>query len=225
TTPPPARPACWRWRRCRCSPGWARRRTGGRTPSTPRSAGRCCGARACWWPARSSPSRPCGVPPRTAAAPSAGSTAVSPSPRWSPAPVPGRCGRTAAGPAERRGARPGAPHPVAARRTGATCCPMYETGGMSIHENLLGGPPPTHLPTSPLARARRAGEAFGRGGVAESYAYARTGYHRGLDALRRNGWKGHGPVPWEHEPNRGFLRALHALARAAQAIGEKEEYE
>ncbi|CAM5480473.1 Kynureninase [Streptomyces tendae] len=59
----------------------------------------------------------------------------------------------------------------------------------------------------------------------ESYAYARTGYHRGLDALRRSGWKGHGPVPWEHEPNRGFLRALHALARAAQAIGEKEEYE
>ena len=57
------------------------------------------------------------------------------------------------------------------------------------------------------------------------YAYARVGYHRSLDMLRRNGWKGHGPVPWEHEPNRGFLRALHALARAAQAIGEQEEYE
>ena len=54
----------------------------------------------------------------------------------------------------------------------------------------------------------------------ESYAYARVGYHRGLDLLRRNGWKGHGPVPWEHEPNRGFLRCLHALARAAAAIGE-----
>lgn len=125
---------------------------------------------------------------------------------------------------------------------------MYQTGAMSIHENLLGGPPPTHLPddpgprellasgatptdvaaqypTSSLAWARLADEAFERGGVVESYAYARTGYHRGLDALRRNGWKGHGPVPWEHEPNRGFLRALHALARAAQAIGEKEEYE
>ncbi len=74
-------------------------------------------------------------------------------------------------------------------------------------------------------RARLADEAFERGSVVESYAYARTGYHRGLDALRRSGWKGHGPVPWEHEPNRGFLRALHALARAAQAIGEKEEYE
>ncbi|MBB1256950.1 DUF3151 family protein, partial [Streptomyces sp. OF3] len=55
--------------------------------------------------------------------------------------------------------------------------------------------------------------------------YARTGYHRGLDALRRSGWKGHGPVPFEHEPNRGFLRALHALARAAKEIGETEEYE
>ena len=56
-----------------------------------------------------------------------------------------------------------------------------------------------------------------------SYAYARTGYHRGLDALRRAGWRGQGPVPWEHEPNRGFLRALAALARAANAIDETEE--
>ncbi|GAA2655258.1 MULTISPECIES: DUF3151 domain-containing protein [Streptomyces] len=118
---------------------------------------------------------------------------------------------------------------------------------MSIHQNLLGGPAPTHLPdepgreaiaagtpavevaaahpTSSLAWAVLADEAFAAGSTVESYAYARTGYHRGLDALRRAGWKGHGPVPWEHEPNRGFLRALHALARAAEAIGEKEEYE
>ncbi|AZM54473.1 DUF3151 domain-containing protein [Streptomyces sp. WAC 01529] len=119
---------------------------------------------------------------------------------------------------------------------------------MAIHKDLLGGPPPTHLPddpeprellangtapadvaakypTSSLAWAQLADEAFERGSVVESYAYARTGYHRGLDALRRSGWKGHGPVPWEHEPNRGFLRALHALARAAQSIGEQEEYE
>jgi hypothetical protein len=32
-------------------------------------------------------------------------------------------------------------------------------------------------------------------------------------------------VPFEHEPNRGFLRALHALGRAAQGIGETDEYE
>jgi hypothetical protein len=56
-----------------------------------------------------------------------------------------------------------------------------------------------------------------------AYAFARTGYHRGLDALRRNGWRGSGPVPWEHEPNRGFLRALWSLAVAADRIGEAEE--
>ncbi|MDQ0378447.1 DUF3151 domain-containing protein [Amycolatopsis thermophila] len=58
-----------------------------------------------------------------------------------------------------------------------------------------------------------------------AYAFARTGYHRGLDQLRRAGWKGFGPVPWDHRPNQGFLRALAALAKAAQRIGETEEYE
>ena len=58
-----------------------------------------------------------------------------------------------------------------------------------------------------------------------AYAYARTGYHRGLDALRRAGWKGAGPVPWEHAPNRGFLRALFALAMAAERIGDDEEHQ
>ncbi len=62
-------------------------------------------------------------------------------------------------------------------------------------------------------------------GDVAAYAYARTGYHRGLDALRRAGWKGAGPIPWEHVPNRGFLRALWALAQAAKRIGEAEEYE
>ena len=62
-----------------------------------------------------------------------------------------------------------------------------------------------------------------RGRVVESYAYARVGYHRGLDALRRNGWKGHGPVPWSHDPNRGFLRCLIALQRAAATIDEVDE--
>jgi hypothetical protein len=112
--------------------------------------------------------------------------------------------------------------------------------------NLLGGPPPTYLPDEPGPRlalasgrsaydtvpdfpsscllwAELADEAYAAGDVVESYAYARVGYHRGLDALRRSGWKGHGPVPWEHEPNRGFLRALHALARGAAAFGETEE--
>ena len=57
------------------------------------------------------------------------------------------------------------------------------------------------------------------GSAVAAYAYARTGYHRGLDALRRNGWKGSGQIPWEHEPNRGFLRALWALSVAAGRIG------
>ena len=57
------------------------------------------------------------------------------------------------------------------------------------------------------------------------YAYARVGYHRSLDQLRRNGWKGHGPVPWEHEPNRGFLGCLALLAQSAKVIGETDEYE
>jgi hypothetical protein len=57
----------------------------------------------------------------------------------------------------------------------------------------------------------------------ERYAYARVGYHRGLDALRAAGWRGSGPVRWEHESNRGFLRALHALERAAGDLGEADE--
>ncbi|MCV2490243.1 DUF3151 domain-containing protein [Geodermatophilus sp. YIM 151500] len=119
--------------------------------------------------------------------------------------------------------------------------------------NLLGEPPPTLLPGDPVADAALAEgtpaaevaahhptvsaawaalaeEALGRAerrlrDTVEAYAYARTGYHRGLDALRRNGWRGHGPVPWSHEPNRGFLRCVTMLARAAEAIGETDEQE
>lgn len=65
----------------------------------------------------------------------------------------------------------------------------------------------------------------GRDGDLSAYAFARTGYHRGLDALRRAGWRGKGPVPWSHEPNQGFLRAVWALACAARRIGEASEYE
>jgi hypothetical protein len=80
-------------------------------------------------------------------------------------------------------------------------------------------------PTSSAAWATLAEAALAAGRTVEGYAYARTGYHRGLDALRRAGWKGNGPVPWSHEPNRGFLRALHALAVAAARIGETDEAE
>jgi hypothetical protein len=114
------------------------------------------------------------------------------------------------------------------------------------NDNLLGGPPPTYLPDDPKAAdalrtatdparaaasfpaycaawAALAERALNAGDPVAAYAYARTGYHRGLDQLRRAGWKGYGPIPWEHEPNRGFLRSLHLLAVAAAAIGEDDE--
>jgi hypothetical protein len=116
------------------------------------------------------------------------------------------------------------------------------------HGNLLREPPATLLPANPEADAALAAgtapaevaaahptvsaawaalaeEALSAGRTIEAYAYARTGYHRGLDALRRNGWKGFGPVPWSHEPNRGFLRCVTELAKAAEAIGETAEQE
>lgn len=80
-------------------------------------------------------------------------------------------------------------------------------------------------PTSSLAWALLSDEAAGRGAELEAYAFARVGYHRGLDALRKAGWRGQGPVPWSHEPNRGVLRSLFALRRGAAAIGEVDEVE
>jgi hypothetical protein len=116
------------------------------------------------------------------------------------------------------------------------------------HVDLMAGPPPTYLPDDPadaeLARGDEPGAVVRRhpaspaawaaladhvreqgGDDVTVYAYARVGYHRSLDLLRRNGWKGHGPVPWEHEPNRGFLRSLALLALAARAIGEDDEWQ
>jgi len=80
-------------------------------------------------------------------------------------------------------------------------------------------------PESSLAWAQLSQFAWTEGRELDSYAYARVGYHRGLDALRRSGWRGNGPVPYSHEPNRGFLQALHCLGRAAAAIGETGEVE
>ena len=57
----------------------------------------------------------------------------------------------------------------------------------------------------------------------EAYAYFRVGYHRGLDRIRKAGWRGEGHIPWAHEPNRGFLRSLQGLSLAAGAIGESDE--
>jgi len=79
-------------------------------------------------------------------------------------------------------------------------------------------------PAASVAWACLAEEALAADKAITAYAYARTGYHRGLDQLRRNGWKGFGPVPYSHEPNRGFLRCVAALARAADDIGESDEF-
>ena len=79
-------------------------------------------------------------------------------------------------------------------------------------------------PAASVAWASLAEEALADDRAITAYAYARTGYHRGLDQLRRSGWKGFGPVPYAHEPNRGFLRCVAALARAADDIGETEEF-
>ena len=59
----------------------------------------------------------------------------------------------------------------------------------------------------------------------ERYAYYRVGYHRGLDALRANGWRGSGYVRWSEPTNRGFLRALAGLGEMAERIGERDEAE
>lgn len=83
-------------------------------------------------------------------------------------------------------------------------------------------------PASSLAWALLAERALSQATLAgdlAAYAYARTGYHRGLDALRKSGWRGAGPVPWEHESNRGFLRALWALSVAAGRIDDDVEQE
>ena len=80
-------------------------------------------------------------------------------------------------------------------------------------------------PAASIAWALLAEDALDDDKAITAYAYARTGYHRGLDQLRRNGWKGFGPVPYSHVPNRGFLRCVAALARAAETIGEEPEYQ
>ncbi|MBA4506104.1 DUF3151 domain-containing protein [Corynebacterium sanguinis] len=113
---------------------------------------------------------------------------------------------------------------------------------MEINDMLA--PPPVHLPEdpadnldlldretalshpeSPAVWAARAAVELTDGDVLIAYAYARTGYHRSLDRLRANGWKGWGPVPASHAPNRGVLKAIAMLALASEAIGDTDEYD
>jgi hypothetical protein len=110
-------------------------------------------------------------------------------------------------------------------------------------------PPPSASDAAALAAALAAPEADRRAAVAavaarsprfldawaslgdlgrdtiERYAYYRVGYHRGLDTLRANGWRGSGYVRWAEPTNAGFLRALRGLGETAAAIGEHDEAE
>lgn len=106
--------------------------------------------------------------------------------------------------------------------------PILLPGDSEAEAELLAGEKPAIVaaahPTASVVWAVLAEEALANDQAVTAYAYARTGYHRGLDQLRRHGWKGFGPVPYAHEPNRGFLRCVATLARAADAIGETDEY-
>jgi hypothetical protein len=106
--------------------------------------------------------------------------------------------------------------------------PLLLPGDAEAEGQLQAGENPAIVaaahPSASVAWATLAEEALSDDKAITAYAYARTGYHRGLDQLRRNGWKGFGPVPYYHEPNRGFLRCVAALARAADAIGETDEH-
>ena len=107
--------------------------------------------------------------------------------------------------------------------------PVLLPGDPGAEAALAAGDDPSAVaaahPAASVAWAALAEGALAGGRAVEAYAYARTGYHRGLDQLRRNGWKGFGPVPWSHEPNRGFLRSCGVLMRAAGEFGEADEVE
>ena len=114
-----------------------------------------------------------------------------------------------------------------------------------------GGPPETVLPPEPsdirhvvdqawkgsapmgevedlVKRLPRSSAAWAAVGISTTsivarYAAFRVGYHRGLDALRANGWRGSGFVRWSQPGNVGFLRCLLGLAVMAGHIGEDDE--
>jgi hypothetical protein len=83
-------------------------------------------------------------------------------------------------------------------------------------------------PRSSLAWAKLAEAVFDPDAPRESYAYALVGYRRGMEALgdvldESDVESGVPSMPWSHVPNRGYLRSLYALARAAEALGEADE--
>ena len=109
------------------------------------------------------------------------------------------------------------------------------------HGNLLAGPPPTYLPEDPAAAeldygvspadvaaahpacleawGALADDALDRGETVAAYAYARTGYHRGLDKLRRAGWRGRRRGSWAGRSQAGGLSQLSQAAGSTPGRG------
>ena len=96
-------------------------------------------------------------------------------------------------------------------------------------EALNGGAHPSDVagrfPGCLTAWAELGDRSLGGGHTVQAYAFYRVGYHRGLDRVRQAGWRGSGRVPWGHVPNRGFLRSLKGLGKAAAVLGETDEAE
>ena len=106
-----------------------------------------------------------------------------------------------------------APDPIHLPEDPATGCDLLADATAVAH------------PDSSAVWAARAERELADGDTIVAYAYARTGYHRSLDRLRANGWKGWGPVPASHEANVPVLKAIAMLALASKAIGDDAEYD
>jgi len=132
---------------------------------------------------------------------------------------------------------PVAPHGHQIQQAHLTVLPEEDGEALAVLAEVLakGGVPPGVESREPLRRlggqhpafldawARLSQSAYAGRDPVTAYAYARVGYHRGLDRLRRHGWGGTGQVRWEEPSNRGFLRSLYMLMVAAAAIGEEDE--
>lgn len=96
----------------------------------------------------------------------------------------------------------------------------------TLHEALVAGDRATieglvgHHPRDLFCWATLAAST---GDGIDGYAFARVGYHRGLDTMRASGWRGSGYIRAHVPSNRGFLTCLALLHRQASYIGEKDE--
>jgi hypothetical protein len=122
--------------------------------------------------------------------------------------------------------------PISMSRSGPpeTVLPALDPAIASALNAALSEPPGQRRAAIAAVAARfptclQAWAALGRASTPgiEAYMPFRIGYHRGLDALRANGWRGSGFVRWAHASNHGFLECLEGLAVNAGVIGEESE--